>query len=229
MKKLWSPSKNLKDKSNLFRFEKFVSKSFKINFNRNYKKILTWSIKSSPDFWDAIWDFCKVNGIKGNKKIIKSKIFYKNSFLPNYKLIFAENLLSKNDNSKAITFISENGFKKIKTWKNLNEDTSKIIQLFKKLKIKSGDRVAGYMPNTIENVESYLATSAIGAIWSSCSPDFGVSGVIERFSQIKPKVLLFTDRYYYNGKEINIIERIPELLKKVKSIKHVIVCNYPGK
>lgn len=229
MKKLWSPSKDLKDKSNLFRFEKFVSKSFKINFNRNYKKILTWSIKSSPDFWDAIWDFCKVNGIKGNKKIIKSKIFYKNSFLPNYKLNFAENLLSKNDNSKAITFISENGFKKIKTWKNLNEDTSKIIQLFKKLKIKSGDRVAGYMPNTIENVEGYLATSAIGAIWSSCSPDFGVSGVIERFSQIKPKVLLFTDRYYYNGKEINIIERIPELLKKVKSIKHVIVCNYPGK
>jgi len=85
------------------------------------------------------------------------------------------------------------------------------------------------MPNTIENVEGYLATSAIGAIWSSCSPDFGVSGVIERFSQIKPKVLLFTDRYYYNGKEINIIERIPELLKKVKSIKHVIVCSYPGK
>jgi len=68
MKKLWSPSKDLKNKSNLFRFEKFVSKSFKINFNRNYKKILTWSIKSSPDFWDAIWDFCKVNGIKGNKK-----------------------------------------------------------------------------------------------------------------------------------------------------------------
>ncbi len=229
MKKLWTPSKNLKNNSNLFKFEKFISKSFKINFYHNFNKILNWSIKNSPDFWVAVWDFCKINGIKGNKKIKKSKVFYKNDFLSDYKLNFAENLLSKNNTSKAITFISENGFKEIKTWKNLNEDTSQLIKLFKKLKIKARDRVAGYMPNTIENVEGFLATSSIGAIWSSCSPDFGINGVIERFSQIKPKILLVTDRYYYNGKEINIIERIPELLKKVKSIQYVIISNYPGK
>ncbi|MDC1485753.1 acetoacetate--CoA ligase [Pelagibacteraceae bacterium] len=228
MENLWTPSKNLKNKSNLFKFEKFISKKYKINFNLNYKKILKWSIKNSPDFWDSIWDFCKVKGIKGKKKIVKSKIFYKNNFFPDHKLNFAENLLSKNNSSKAITFISENGFKEIKTWKNLNDDTNKLIQLFKKLKIKTKDRVAGYMPNTIENVEGFLASTAIGAIWSSCSPDFGIKGVIERFSQIKPKVLLVTDRYYYNGKEINILERIPELLKKVKSIKHVLICKYPG-
>ena len=228
-KKLWTPSKYLKNNSNLNKFELFISKSFKINFNHNYKKILNWSIRNAPDFWDAIWDYCKINGIKGKKKINKSKIFYKNNFLPDYKLNFAENILSKNDASKAITFISENGFKEIKTWKNLNEDTSKLIKLFKKLNIKTKDRVVGYMPNTIENVEGFLAASSIGAIWSSCSPDFGIRGVIERFSQINPKILLVTDRYYYNGKEINIIERIPELLKKVKSIKYVIICNYPGK
>ena len=229
MKKLWTPSKSLKNNSNLFKFEKFVSKKYEINLNSNYQEILNWSIKNSPYFWDAVWDFCKIKGIKGKKKIIKSKIFYKNNFLPTHKLNFAENLLSKNNTSKAITFISENGFKEIKTWKNLNKDTSKLIQLFKKIKIRSKDRVAGYMPNTIENVEGFLATSAIGAIWSSCSLDFGINGVIERFSQINPKVLLVTDRYYYNGKEINILERIPELLKKVKSIKYVIICNYPGK
>ena len=229
MKKLWIPSKDLKNKSNLFKFEKFISKRYKINFNFDYQKILNWSIKNSPDFWDAVWDFCKIKGIKGKKKIIKSKIFYKNNFLPAYKLNFTENILSKNNTSKAITFISENGFKEIKTWKNLNEDTSKLIQLFKKIKIRSKDRVAGYMPNTIENVEGFLASSAIGAIWSSCSPDFGISGVIERFSQINPKILLVTDRYYYDGKEINILERIPKLLENVKSIKHVIICNYPGK
>ena len=229
MKTLWIPSKDLKTKSNLFKFEKFIYKRHKINFNFDYNKILNWSIKNSPDFWDAIWDFCKIKGSKGKKKIARSKIFYKNNFLPDYKLNFTENLLSKNDNSKAVTFISENGFKEIKSWKNLNDDTSKVIQLFEKLKLKTKDRVAGYMPNTTENVEGFLATSAIGAIWSSCSPDFGISGVIERFSQINPKILLVTDRYYYNGREINIIERIPELLKKVKSIKHVIVCNYPGK
>ena len=229
MKKMWTPSEKLKKKSNLFKFEKFISKKYKINFNCDYQKILDWSIKKSPNFWDNIWDFCNISGIKGKKKIIKSKVFYKNNFLSDYKLNFTENLLSKNNNSKAITFISENGFKKIKTWKNLNDDTSRLIQLFKKLKIRTKDRIVGYMPNTIESVEGFLATSAIGAIWSSCSPDFGIKGVIERFSQINPKVLIATDRYYYNGKEINILERIPELLKKIKSIKYVIICSYPGK
>ena len=85
------------------------------------------------------------------------------------------------------------------------------------------------MPNTIETVEAFLATTAIGAIWSSCSPDFGVTGVIERFSQINPKVLFITDRYFYNGKQINIINRLPEILKAIPSIKNVVVTNYPGK
>ena len=85
------------------------------------------------------------------------------------------------------------------------------------------------MPNLIETVEAFLATTSIGAIWSSCSPDFGVDGVIERFAQIKPKVLIIVDRYYYNGKEINIIERLPTILTKIKSIKNVIIVNYPGK
>ena len=85
------------------------------------------------------------------------------------------------------------------------------------------------MANQIETVECFLATSAIGAIWSSCSPDIGVPGLIERFSQIKPKLLIITDRYYYNGKEINILERLPLILKKIKSIKTVVIVNYPGK
>ena len=83
------------------------------------------------------------------------------------------------------------------------------------------------MPNLIETVEAFVATSALGLIWSSCSPDFGVSGVIERFSQIKPKVLIICDKYYYNGNEINVLERLPFILNKIKSIKHVIIINYP--
>ena len=145
------------------------------------------------------------------------------------KLNFAENLLSKNDNTKAITFISENGYKEIRTWSQLNSTTSKIIEFFKINKIKKNDRVAAYLANTIETVESFLATASIGAIWSSCSPDFGINGVIERFTQIKPKLLIISDRYYYNGKEINVLERLPAILKKIKSIKKVIIINYPGK
>ena len=138
-------------------------------------------------------------------------------------------LLSKNDNSKAVTFISENGYREEKSWKELNNNTLKFINFLKENKIKEKDRIAAYTVNQIETVEGFLATSAIGAIWSSCSPDFGTQGVIERFSQIKPKLLIITDRYYYNGKEINIIERLPAILKKIKSIKSVLIINYPGK
>ena len=110
----------------------------------------------------------------------KSKIFYKNLFLPNSKLNFGENLLSKNNSEKAITFISENNFREERTWKELNENTSKIINFFKDRKIKKKDRIVAYLPNTIETVEAFIATTSIGAIWSSCSPDFGVRGVVER-------------------------------------------------
>ena len=229
MKKLWAASKNTKINSNLYSFEKFISQKYSLNLKKNYQKILRWSIDNSPIFWDAVWDYCKIKGFKGKKKIIKSKTFYKNNFFPDHKLNFTENILSKEDNSKAITFISENGFKEIKTWKNINNNVSRLTKLLKKINVKSKDRVAGYMANTSETVEGFLATASLGAIWSTCSPDFGTRGVIERFSQINPKVLFVTDRYYYNGKEINILERLPELLKNISSIKHVIICNYPGK
>ena len=228
-KKLWEASSIQKKNSILFAFEKYISKKFNNNFNNNYKKILDWSIKNSPEFWSSFWDFTKIKGIKSAKKIKKSKTFYKNLFLPNSKLNYAENLLSKNNNEKAITFISENGFREERSWEELNQDTSNLTQFFKNKKIRPKDRVAAYMPNTIETVEAFIATTSIGAIWSSCSPDFGVKGVIERFSQINPKILFITDQYFYNGKQINILNRLPEILKAIPSIKNVIITNYPGK
>jgi len=228
MNKLWSASKKQRLNSNLYKYERFLNLKYKIKFSLNYNRILNWSIKNPGNFWDSIWDFCKVKGTKGNIKIIRSKTFYKNNFLPKNKLNFADNILSKNDNSKAITFISENGFKKIRSWRELNKNVRKIFSFFEKIKIKKGDRVAAYLPNLIETVEYFVATSAIGGIWSSCSPDFGAKGAIERFAQITPKILIIADRYFYNGKEINVIDRLPEILKKIKSIKHVVIINYPG-
>ena len=225
---LWKAKKFQKNKSNLFKYEKFLFSKYKFKITQNYNTLLRWSIKNPKKFWSSVWDFTRVKGIK-NEKLEKSKIFYKNKFLKNSKLNFAENLLSKNDNSKAITFINESGIKKNRTWKELNRNVDKLIVFFKSIKLKEKDRVAAYLPNLIETVESFIATSAIGSIWSSCSPDFGTRGVIERFSQIKPKVLIICDRYFYNGKEINVIERLPLILDKIKSIKHVIVINYPKK
>ena len=228
-KKLWQPSLIVKKKSNLFAFENYNSKKLKIKFNRNYKKLLNWSIKNSPEFWSRFWEFSKIKGIKSNKNFRKSKTFYKNLFLPGSRLNFGENLLSKNNNEKAVTFISENGFREERSWRQLNLNSNKISKFLKKINIKKGDRVAAYMPNTIETVEAFIATTSLGGIWSSCSPDFGSKGVIERFSQINPKVLFITDQYFYNGKKIDILKRLPEILKLITSIKNVVISNYPGK
>jgi len=227
-KVLWRASENLINKSNLQRFERFLSKNFDYKISRNYPKLLEWSIKNRNKFWSSVWDFAKVKGEK-KEKFYYSKQFIRNKYLSNSKLNFAENLLSKNDNTKAITFISENSYREQITWHDLNLNVKKIANYFKYIKVKKNERVAAYLPNIIETVECFLATSAIGAIWSSCSPDFGSKGVIERFVQIQPKILIVADRYYYNGKEINIIQRLNEILKKIKSIKTVIIVNYPGK
>jgi len=227
-KKLWQASLKQKKNSNLFKFENFLAKKFNYIPTKNYKKLFNWTIKNPKLFWSSVWEFSNIKGIKNDKFYFPKEII-KSKFLVKSKLNYTENLLSKNDNSKAVTFISENGYREEKSWKELNNNTLKLINFLKKIKIKEKDRVAAYTANQIETVESFLATSGIGAIWSSCSPDFGTQGVIERFSQIKPKLLIITDRYYYNGKEINVLERLPTIIKKLKSIKNVLIINYPGK
>ena len=226
--KLWEASSDQKKNSLLSNYEQFISKKFKKSFNQKYENILKWSIKNSGNFWSSIWDFSEIKGFKSKLKIKKSKIFYKNKFLPNSKLNFAENLLSKNNKDKAITFISENGFREERSWHELNLNVSKISKFLKNIKIKKRDRVVAYLPNSIETVEAFIASSSMGAIWSSCSPDFGVNGVVERFSQINPKVLFIIDKYFYNGKTINVLERIPQILKELPSIKNVVIVGYPG-
>ena len=227
-KKLWEASEVIKNTSNLFKYEKFLFNKFNYKPSKNFTKLLDWSINNPKEFWSSIWDFCRVKGNK-NYKFKISKNLIQNKYLVNSKVNFAENLLSMNSNSKAITFISESGYKKVRTWKELNINTFKIIDFFKKIEIQENDRVVAYLPNYIETVECFLATSSLGAIWSSCSPDFGVNGVIERFLQIKPKLLIISDRYFYNGRAINLLDRLPLILKKIKSIKNVIIINYPGK
>ena len=227
-KKLWEPSRKIKLNSNLLKFEKYISNRFKKKFNSNYEKIHSWTINNPQNFWNCLWDYAKVKGIKGVDKERKFFKFYKNTFLSNSKLNFTENLLSKNNDDKAITFISENGFREIKNWRDLNINVKKVSTFLRKLNIKSKDRVVAYMPNISETVEAFLGTVDIGSIWSSCSPDFGINGVIERFSQIKPKVLFVTKEYFYNGKRINILERLPEILKKIPTIQHVVISSYPG-
>ena len=215
-------------KTNLFLYSNFIKKNLRIDHHNNFNDIWRWSVENPKIFWKSIWHFTKVKGVLGNKLLKKSKVFYKNKFFPDSKLNYAENLLKKNDDTDAIIFKSENGHKSILSWKDLNSNVSKVSNWMKLMGIKKGDRVAAYLPNIPEAITAYLSTSALGAIWSSCSPDFGTAAVVVRFSQINPRILFIGNKYFYNGKKINILERLSNILKEVPSIKKVVVVPYPG-
>ena len=146
--KLWEATSQTKKKSNLFEFEKFLEKKFNYSPKKNYKKLFDWTIKYPNLFWSSVWDYSNIKGIK-NEKFHFPKEIIKSKFLVKSKLNYADNLLSKNDNSKAVTFISENGFREEKSWKQLNINTLKLINFFKENKIKQKDRVAAYTVNQI--------------------------------------------------------------------------------
>jgi acetoacetyl-CoA synthetase len=226
---LWKSSVDRLNKSNLSKFERFLQEKYKVNFEKDFNKLFDWSIKNRGDFWKSVWKFSNVKGELGQKIFEESEVFFKDEFFIDSKLNFSENLLKKNDDSIALTFISENNLKKEKTWNELKQDVIILSNWLKEINIKKNDRVAAYLPNSIETVEAFLGTVAIGSIWSSCSPDFGTEGVIERFSQINPKVIFIVDKYFYNGKKINVLERTQEIVKKVPSIEHVVIINYDKK
>ena len=225
---LWKINKEKLNKTNLALYSDFIKKNYKINSGNDFNKIWKWSVKNPKIFWKSIWDFTKVKGDLGNILLKESDIFYNNKFFPDARLSYAKNLLKKNNEKKSIIFKSENGYKTDLSWKNLNLNVAQISNWMKSSGIKKGDRVAAYLPNIPETVIAYISTSVLGAVWSSCSPDFGTLGVIDRFSQITPKILFIGDKYFYNGKKINILERLSEILNKIPSIKKVIIVPYPG-
>ena len=223
---LWSADEESKKKSKLEFFCRDLDKKKLLKYKANFKHLWEWSVNKPESFWSEVWDFTKIKGIKGKKILKKNKIFYKNSFFPDSKLNYAENLLSKQNEEIAVKFLSENNTEKKITWKKLHENVCKFSYFLKRINLKEKERVAAYVPNTIEVIISFLAASKNGLVWSSCSPDFGTQGVIDRFLQIKPKILITCEHYFYNGKKINILEKIPEILKRIKSIKKVIVFPY---
>ena len=222
---LWQPSEKLKENSLLRDFCKFI------NFKspQNFKEIWQWSIDNPEEFWSKFWDYSKIIGDKGSEIIKKHKVFNKTKFFSNSKLNYTENILRKKSNELAINFLSEKGFEENIKWNDLYEKVCKFSSYLKKLNLQKGDRVAAYVPNKIESIICFLACAKNGIIWSSCSPDFGVQGVVDRFKQIEPKVLITCDYYYYNGKKISILDKVDQILKEIPSIKKVIAYNYNNK
>ena len=226
--KLWEIKKNELKKTNLFFYFNYIRDKFKIDIKEDFNEIWEWSVENPINFWKSIWDFTKVKGNLGKTYLEESNIFYKNKFFPDTQINYAENLLKKKGAEPVIIFKSENGYRESLSWNKLNSNVAKISSWMRFIGIKKGDRVAAYLPNIPETVSAYLGTSTIGAIWSSCSPDFGVAAVVDRFSQISPKILFIGDKYFYNGKKISIIKRLEEILKNVPSITKVVIISYPG-
>ncbi len=222
---IWKPSSQKRENSLLKDFAKFV------NFKNSdsFKDLWKWSVDNPEIFWSKFWDYSKIIGDKGNNIILKDRVFNKTKFFPNSKLNYSENILKKKSDLEAIGFLSENGHEENISWNELYNKVCKFSAYLKTLNLDKGDRVAAYVPNKIESIISFLACAKNGVIWSSCSPDFGVRGVVDRFKQIKPKVLITCDYYFYNGKKIDILEKANKVLKEIPSIKEVLVFSYNKK
>ncbi len=222
---LWKASKNLINQSVIKNFSQKIENKFNINFDETFSNFWRWSINNPENFWNEFWDYSNIIGEKKDLILEKNSIFYKNKFFPNSKINFTENLLVKDTDEIAIFSLKENGISNEISWKNLKTKVFKFSNYLKS-KIQKSDRVAAYVPNTIETVICFLASAKNGNIWSSCSPDFGIQGVVDRFKQIEPKIFITCDCYFYNGKKISILDRVPEILKQIPSIKEVIVFSY---
>ena len=219
---LWEPSGKRKKESLLEDFSKYIN----IKSNYNFKNLWKWSVDHPEEFWSKFWDYSKIIGDKGKEIIKYNKIFNKTNFFPDSKLNYSENILKKKSSEIAISFLSEKGFEEEISWKHLYDKVCKFSNYLKSIGLKKGDRVAAYVPNKIESIIGFLACAKNGIIWSSCSPDFGTQGVVDRFKQIEPSILITSDHYFYNGKKINILEKIENILKQIPSIKKTLVFAY---
>ncbi|MFZ5644605.1 MAG: acetoacetate--CoA ligase [Bacillota bacterium] len=224
--KLWQPGADRVEAANITRFIKYVNQNFGNNFS-TYNELYDWSVIEIADFWESVWKFCGVISSKSYDNVVTNlEDMLGARWFTGSELNFAENLLRYRDDKTALVFRSEHGDSSRITYSELYAEVAGVALALRNLGVKTGDRVAGFMPNMIQTVVAMLATTSIGALWSSCSPDFGIKGVFDRFGQIQPKVLFTADGYYYNGKTIDSLERVSGILKEINSVEKVVVVPY---
>ena len=220
---VWTPSQDQILNSNLKKFTEFVEENTGKHF-KSYDELHHFSI-SNPEFWRFIIEFCKVEG-EWNGPIYEGENIFSAKWFPQSKLNFAENMLKNRSDNEALVFRCEDRISKTLSFAELYNQVSKTAQHLKELGVTKGDRVAGFLPNFAGSIVAMLATASVGAIWSSCSPDFGEQGVIDRFGQIEPKVLFCVDGYFYNGKTHNCLDKIKSFTARLPSLKQVVIFDY---
>jgi acetoacetyl-CoA synthetase len=192
---------------------------------KSFDELHQWSVKSPEEFWSSIWQFCGMVGERGDRVVTKTANpsdsaveFISTRFFPDAKLSIVENFLQRTGDGEALVAIDETGKRRTRSWDELRQRVANLASALERLGIESGDRVAVWLPNSIEAIETMLAAASLGAIFSSCSPDFGAQGVLDRFSQISPKVLVATDSYIYGGKKFDCLERLATVQNGLPSL-----------
>ena len=223
---LWTPSFDRAAMSQLSTFKGRISSKYGVQLH-DYQALWQWSVDHIEAFWTEIWDFCGIVAeTRGAAVLADGDKMPGAKFFPEARLNFAENLLRRRDDGPAIRFWGEDKVRRHLSWRQLYEQVSLVAQALRGLGVAPGDRVAGYLPNMPDAVIAMLATTSIGAVWSSASPDFGVQGVLDRFGQIEPKVLFTADGYYYGGKRFDCLEKVRAVLDGLPSVQRTVVVPY---
>lgn len=221
-KPIWTPSESRAQSTQLYDFMSQMKDAHGAPIG-NYQEFWQWSVENIEDFWSEFWDYSNVIGEKGSITLQDADKMPGAKFFPEGRINYAENMLRRRDDAPAIIFMNEREEERVITFKELYETVSRWQQAFKAMGVAKGDRVAGYMPNMPETIIAMLAASSMGAIWSSASPDFGVQGVVDRFGQIEPKVLVTVDSYFYNGKVIDCLGKIKDAQPQIKGIERTVI------
>ncbi len=228
-KRLWTPSEERIKNTNLYRFMKIINETYEQNFSE-YEPLYQWSIENIPDFWACLWEFAKIKSSTPYDQVVDDVGKMPGAkWFSGARLNFAENLLRYKDDHTALIFKGEDRVDKRMTYAELYNEVASVARSLKQAGVRTGDRVVGFMPNMPETVIAMLAATSMGATWSSCSPDFGIKGVLDRFGQIKPKVLFTADGYFFKGKRLDSLERISSILKELPSVEKVVVVPFTVK
>ena len=225
---IWKPTEDAIEASQLVRFTRFLATTHDASLD-SMAELWRWSVDRPESFWSAVWEFCEVRAEQRGQTVVTDIHRMPGArWFPDARLNFADNLLRRRDEATAIIAWGEKKVRREMTWAELFSQVTRFSHALRARGVGPGDRVAGLLPNIPETVVAMLATASIGATWASCSPDFGVSGVLDRFGQIKPKVLLACDGYYYNGKVHMSLDRLAAILENLPSVELLVTVPYVG-
>ena len=220
---LWAPSPERIAAAQLTRFMDSVRAAVGFDAQGDYFSLHRWSIEHPDEFWRAVWSFTEIEGVAGEVVCDDPARLPGCQWFPQAQLNYAENLLRFDDDVEALVEIDEGAARRSLTYRQLREAVAALAHWMEGRGIQPGDRVAGFMPNCIETVIAMLATSSLGGVWSSCSPDFGIQGAVDRFGQIAPRMLFSADGYCYNGKACDSLERVSHIADAIPAIEAVVV------